>query len=520
MRRVLSVWLQTFATDLLRRRLAARGSPHDGVVILTRAVASREIVAGRCASAARAGVREGMDLAHARSLLPAGARLRVEEHRPERDAAALEALARWALRFSPMVAVDGCDGLLIDATGTQRLHRGEARLVRALAAGIGRLGFGVRLASAGTFGCAWALARHGGHPASMVESGREREALSPLPVGALRVDDLTARGLGEIGITTVGQVLNLPRASLASRFEDTLLRRVRESLGEEQEPIEPVRPAPPLRAGIAFDGPTDRPESVEAAAREMLGELAAELARRERGVRRLDVELARPRAEPTRVRIDLSRPSRSERHLWSLLRSRLERVDLGEGVEGVALTATRTGRLRHEQTGSDVLGAPDERASGAAWGELTDTLVSRLGADRVLRMESVESHLPERAVRERSVMEAERLHGPDTCPTGDRPTVLFSRPEAMSAMALTPDGPVMTLSWRGMRLGVLACAGPERIGQEWWRWDPPQEVKTRRRLRQAPPERDYFRVQVESGRWLWVFRHVGTGRWFVHGEWC
>lgn len=494
-------------------------------MLLTRAVASREVVAGCCGAAARAGVREGMDLAQARSLLPAGVTPRVEEHRAERDAEMLRSLARWALRYSPMVAADGADGLLIDATGTERLHRGEPRLVRAVAAGMERLGLSARVASAGTFGCAWALARHGEHALAMAGSGREREALSPLPVAALRVDDVTVRGLEEIGITTVGQVLDLPRASLASRFDDQLLRRVRQALGEEEEAINPVRPEPPTRAGIVFDGPTDRPESVEAAAREVLEELAAGLARRERGVRRLDIELARPRAEPTRVRIDLSRPSRSVKHLWSLLRSRLERVDLGEGVEGVALTATRTGRLRHEQAASAALGAEEERASGTAWGELVDTLVSRLGAERVLRAELVESHLPERAARERSVMEADPSRGrgvPAAYATGDRPTVLFARPEAASAMALTPDGPVMSLSWRGTRLGVLACAGPERIGQEWWRWDPPlePEIDTKRRPRLAPPERDYFRVQVEGGRWLWVFRHVGTGRWFVHGEWC
>lgn len=111
----------------------------------------------------------------------------------------------------------------------------------------------------------------------------------------------------------------------------------------------------------------------------------------------------------------------------------------------------------------------------------------------------------------------------------DRPTTLLSRPEPADVMALTPDGPVLGLGWRGWRWRVVSSVGPERIGAEWWRWgaerDRSEAEKTKRsarsRARNAapPPDRDYFAVQVETGRWLWVCRQVGTGRWFVHGEW-
>ena len=30
---------------------------------------------------------------------------------------------------------------------------------------------------------------------------------------------------------------------------------------------------------------------------------------------------------------------------------------------------------------------------------------------------------------------------------------------------------------------------------------------------------DYFRIQTEGGQWLWVFRELETGRWFVQGGW-
>ena len=532
----------------------------------------------RCALAAAAGVAEAMDLAHARSLLPARMTLHVEPHRPDRDAEALHALACRALRFSPLVAPDAPDGLVLDVTGTELVHGGEARLVRAVAASMSKLGFSSRVAVASTWACAWGVARFGERDLIRVSPGDERAAIERLPIAALQVDEAMVSALATIGIVAVGHVLALPRAALAARFEPILLERVDKVLGRAIESFEPVRPAPPLRAELLFDGPTDRWESVETATRRVLDELAAELARRERGVRLLTLALRRPRAAPESIEIVLSHPSRSVKHLWSLVRSRLERVDLGEGVEGVTLVAARTARLRHRQSSSNALGADDEAAgigAAGAWGELVDMLVERLDADHVVRMETVESHLPERAFRERTVVDARasgvpsfaaahtstrshssgprnvgraatsraktrrrrggstqhdsclpaappRLRAPTDAPPPsavigrafpDRPTLLLATPEPAQVVALTPDGPVLGLRWRGAASRIVSCTGPERISTEWWRWGSDETSAS------SPPDRDYFAVQTESGRWLWVCRQVGTARWFVHGLW-
>lgn len=464
-----------------------------------------------------------MDLAHARSLLHPGVAVHVEPHRPDREADALHALACWALRYTPMSATDPPDGLMLDTSGTERVHKGETRMIRAAAEAVSRLGFTVRVAAASTYACAWAVARFGAHAVSRVPPGSERVAVADLPVAALKVDALTVQGMREIGVTRVAEVLALPRASVAPRFGGELLERIDQVLGQAIEYLEPVRPTPPARAAMLFDGPTDRWESVEAAARHVLEELTSELAQRERGVRRLDVEIVRPYAVSDHLRILLSRPSRNFRHLWTLVRSRLERVDLGRGVEGLVLVATRTGRMRHEQAVNASMGGSGDQTTLRAWGELIDALAGRLGADGVARVEPVESHLPERAFRVRSAMEEPARSVPPSITSGDRPTRLFSQPEPAEVIALTPDGPVMSLGWRGELYRVITCTGPERLAAEWWNWQPDSNGQPRSRssapTHTPPPDRDYFAAQVESGRWLWVCRQVGTGRWFVHGEW-
>jgi protein ImuB len=65
------------------------------------------------------------------------------------DAALLERLAVRCLRWTPLPAVDGTDGLLLDVTGCADLFGGEAALLRQVREGLQQAGFAVRAALAG-----------------------------------------------------------------------------------------------------------------------------------------------------------------------------------------------------------------------------------------------------------------------------------------------------------------------------------------------------------------------------------
>jgi len=511
MRRVLSLWFPTFATDLIKRSRSA--SPAD-VILLTREVAGRKLLARCCEAAAKSGIRPGMDLAHARSLLPSSITLHTEPHRPDRDERALHALACRLLKFSPLVAPDPPDGILIDITGTEMVHRGETRVIRSVVRGLRKLGVRVRLASASTFASAWGVARFGKSPFTPVPPREEKQSLAPLPVAALKIDPHLDAAFREIGIERVEHVFALPRSSIAARFGIEILVRIDKALGIVPERLDPVCPPPPLLASMLFEGPTDQWDSIHAAANLVLEDLCNQLTNREAGVRRLEIELRRPESAPEFIAITLSRPSRKFKHIWSLVRSKLERVDLSNGIEGIILSAKRTARLRPQQIHNPALGGETQHVAQAAWGELVDTLVDRLGPNSVTCIEPVESHLPEHAWRERSILE-DPPRTPAFVTNSDRPTRLFAKPEPAQAMALVPDGPVLSIGWRQKQWKVLASTNPERIGAEWWRWSFMQKQKAVC----TPPDRDYFALQLETGLWIWVCRQNETNRWFVHGEW-
>ena len=145
--------------------------------------------------------------------------VRVFPSDPKRQQEALGALAQWAIRFSPVVAADGTDGLLLDVTGCQRLFRGERRLVHQLVDAVRRLGFAVRAASAPSVGCAWAVARFAAEPLSIIEQDQIRDVLGPLPTAGLRLDAGIQAALAQV-VQECRYGLIERRQLLAVRVED------------------------------------------------------------------------------------------------------------------------------------------------------------------------------------------------------------------------------------------------------------------------------------------------------------
>ena len=107
--------------------------------------------------AERLGLARGQALADARAMIPA---LAVADDDPAADAALLASIADWAERYTPLVALDDADGLMLDITGCAHLFGGEQALVADLVRRLTAQGFAARAAIAGTPGAASAAARY------------------------------------------------------------------------------------------------------------------------------------------------------------------------------------------------------------------------------------------------------------------------------------------------------------------------------------------------------------------------
>ncbi len=461
------------------------------------------VIAAADAAARTQGLRPSMPLAHAMALSPG---LAVADADPEGDRRALSDLAAWCLHVSPMTAPDPPDGIWIDATGCAHLHGGEQGMLDTLVGRLAAAGLSARAGLADTPGAAHAVARHGADSVTVVAPGAQADALALLPLRALRIPDEMANGLRRLGIDLVGQLFTTPRGPLARRFDDALLLRLDQALGQAPEPIQPVLPPGIISMRRAFMEPIATAEAFATVILDLVEEAGAALRARGAGARTLDLVFERVDGSAQAVRIGTARPVRDPMHLARLLDERIEAVDPGFGVEAMRLALPLVEPLAPVQRDSGLGGGPGEADIAA----LIDRVSNRLGAGQVYRVAPVESDVPERAVA--AVPPLSSPGGSWTVPW-PRPARLLPRPEPVEAVGLLPDHPPRAFTWRRVRHRVVRADGPERIAGEWWR-----------RSSELAAVRDYWVVEDADGRRFWLFRQ-GDGAdpatdglaWFLHG---
>ncbi|MFZ5667867.1 MAG: DNA polymerase Y family protein [Pseudomonadota bacterium] len=468
-------------------------------------------------AARRLGLFVGQKATDAAALVP---ELFTADADPEADAAALEALVDWCVRFSPAVAADAPDGLFLDVTGVSHLWGGEAEMAGDLLARLAAAGIAARAAVADTPGAAWALARFGesGAPAPasprkgeglIAPPGSQRDLLAPLPVAALRLDADAAAQLPRLGLIRVERLLGLPRGQLTRRFGPLVQRRLDQALGRAEEALRYRRPPTPWFDRLALAEPISVLDDLVRAAGDIADRLCARLEREGRGARRFELTFHRLDGKALPVRAGLSRLGREPRALVRLIAPKLEAIDPGFGIEVVTLSAAGVETVSPAQGRLDA-GRAEAAEEGLA--ALVDRLANRLGEANVWRDALSESHVPERAVRRAAAGGPATGGWPEDRP---RPVRLFARPEPVTAMAVLPDEPPRTFVWRGRQHRIRLAEGPERIAEEWWR-KPIDEV--------GPAfVRDYYRVEDEAGGRWWLFRAGLYGdpeappRWWLHG---
>ena len=103
---------------------------------------SRRLVHAADAQAQTFGLYPGLTVAVAQVMQP---HVTVIDADLPPDQAGLERLAIWAFRYTPLVATDPPDGLVMDVAGTAHLHGGEVALLREVTQWLARVGPALRV---------------------------------------------------------------------------------------------------------------------------------------------------------------------------------------------------------------------------------------------------------------------------------------------------------------------------------------------------------------------------------------
>ncbi len=493
--RFVSIYFPHLVTEgMIRRRPDLKEMPF----VLAAPDHGRMRITAVCQAVQSQGIHPGIAVADARALV---AGLQVIDDPPDMAIKLLTGLGHWAVLFTPFVSIDTPDGLILDATGCTHLWDGEPNYLEDIRKRLEIFGYTARIAIAGTVGAAWALARYGKQPLTIMAPGEEKAAIRSLPPAALRLEAAVVDRLQKLGLYTIGHFMDMGRSILRRRFGTRLPERIDQVLGRKSEPLILLQPVEPFQERLPCLEPVVTRYGIEIALQQLLDMLCNRLAKEGKGLRKAIFKAWRIDHNIQTIAIGTHQPSHQPAHLFKLFELKIDQVEPALGIELFTLEAQQVEDVTALQAAfwhNSSLG--DHRLA-----ELLDKLTGKLGNGVVHRYLPDEHYWPERSFKEAaSLNEPPTTHWPDR----PRPVRLLKNPELVQVAAPIPDYPPMHFRHKDKLHTIKKADGPERIEAEWWIAE--------------GEHRDYYVVEDEAGERFWLFRlghYDGTKphRWYLHG---
>jgi protein ImuB len=495
-KRLVSIWFCHLLTDWkairqpsLKGKAVVFAEPDHGRIVITASNAAAE----------KYGVSEGMVVADAKVIAPG---LQVFDGKAGRNLKLLKGLAEWCLRYTPLVAVDPPDGLLLDVTGCTHLKGGEREFLKELTDRLKAAGYDVRPGMADTIGCAWAVARCAAN-GLIVPEGGHRNALMPLPPSALRLPAAMLIKLQNLGLYQVSSFIHMPKSVLRRRFGKDLVLRLLQALGQEEEFLFPLKEPVPYTERLSCMEPVRTRTAIDIGVKTLLDNMCRRLYGQGLGLRTAFITYYRIDGKTGTINIGTNHPSHRSEHLFKLFALTLDTVAPGLGIE---LFVLEVGGIEPVTDKQSDLWAAKPGADSEQVAELLDRVAGKIGTENIQRYLPAQHYWPERAATPtRNIKKA-----PDSDWRTDkpRPVQLLDKPEIIEATALTPDYPPILFIYKGKKHEVKKADGPERIEREWWL--------------EPGEHRDYYVAEDQDGRRYWIFRsghYNGSqqGHWYLHG---
>ncbi|HZG01753.1 MAG TPA: DNA polymerase Y family protein, partial [Chitinophagales bacterium] len=340
-KRYTSIWFPFLLTDWWAKR-----NPQfsDRPVVFVAKAHGRLIVSTTNTAAQKHGIHQGVVAADAKAIVPG---LIALDEIPGKAEQLLTSIGDWCIRFSPAVAMDFPDGLVLDSSGCAHLWGGEEKYLTHIASQFHKLRYNVRLGIADTIGMAWAAARFSTNP--IVAPNHQATAISLMPPAALRLDDDTRERLHKLGFRTVGSFLNIKRSALRRRFGERLLQRLDQTLGWEREALVPLQPVAPYEERLPCLEPITTRTGIEIALQRLLDGLCSRLRNEGLGLRNASVTCYRVDNKIETIEVNTGSPSNNPHHLFRLFELKITEVRPALGIELFVLTAVNVEPVRLNQ---------------------------------------------------------------------------------------------------------------------------------------------------------------------------
>ena len=494
-KRFVSIWFPYLKTDWFTRQ---HQEFKKKAFVLTTPDHGRILVSALNEEAFRQGVSRGMVLADARAIIPG---IKVIDDNPLLSEKLLSRLAEYCIRFTPVVATDLPDGLMLDATGCAHLWGGEKEYIDFIHQKFQNLGYHTRISMADTIAAAWAFARFSNE--NVIETGKHSLLILNLPPASLRIDLEIIERLHKLGMRRIADFISMGNDSLRRRFGQMLVQRLRLVLGQEEDFIQPFQPVSLYLERLPCLEPIRTRTGIEIALETLLEMILNRIIHEGKGIRHLIFKSYRIDGRVEQVEIGTNRPTQNKKHILKLFEEKLSLVEPALGIELFTLEATKVEDVRPLQVN---IWKENSGFENQELAELLDRFAGKFGANSIHRYLPDEHYWPERSVKLAvSIVEEKTSPWKMDRP---RPLQLLQYPERIEVAAPIPDYPPMHFRHKGELHKIVKADGPERIEQEWW-------------LQQGE-HRDYYYVEDEKGSRYWLFRlghYTGdkSNQWYLHG---
>ena len=454
-----------------------------GPLVVEETHKNRRIVRYANQPALAQGIQPGSSIATAHSLASG---LQVKTRDRDREQQALEHIATLAYGFSPTIAIQPPNQVLLEMASCLKLFRGfesfNERLCEQLQATQFQASVSYYPNPAGAM-----LLANACELAPFTSGVYELADLRRCPLHYLPIGDELVVRLQSMGFTQVGELLDLPMDALGKRFDKAMVHYLKCLQGNETLTLSPFKLPPRFDQRLDFVEELSHTEAILFPLKRLLQYLQHYLIARQLCVRALVVTLSERFQQQQSLVIQLSQPHYEASHLLTLIQHQLDKLTLTQPVMGVRLQAEWFTPLEAEN--GDLFSRFSHSRKDRY--QLVDTLCARLGKDGIHGLSVAEDHRPEHAWQMAIPGKGKTV----SYPADKRPLWLLNQPQALSTKK---DLPVY------QRAPLQLAKGPERIETGWWDHQPVQ--------------RDYFIALHPNGSLLWIFRDfLREQRWFLHG---
>lgn len=435
-------------------------------------------------------------------------KLLMRERCTQQEQRHMQQLAQWAYQFTPYVSHwQQSDSLLLELGSCLALFGGLTQLLDTIEQQLLVKQLHVQLSLAHTPKAAWLLGWQP-HLIDWQQRWREEQTsansidaswfeqsvtqslnnmmLSQLPEQA----PFTQKRLQQwqnIGLKRFGELLSFPRASIAKRYGKSCLKQFEQITGSEIDLQTYISPRSDFFAERHYLSGLESVDMLEQPAQELLIEFQQFLRHQQLQTEGFSWRFFHFDRQDSRVEIELSSAHSQADIFFQLTRLQLHQHRIDSPIETIALHSDKLVRAKMQ---SQTLFSDCGQQSNTDAHLLIDTLATRLGKNRLYRLQSLSDHLPE--------CRQGVSHEFKNTTTKVKELGINTADQNLPLWLLPNPTPLRQSQQQAMTL----LSSAYRIDSHWWR---------------QRQQRDYFLAHDYQGH-HWIYFDHGQKRWFLHGH--